>query len=112
MAGNTKLIGFKAGNKAVLERWGGRTDVELSEASIRILTDAVRDKLPLLPPLLPSGDDFLARFDPGTGRVLIDMSIETAARSHEGWEIEWVDSLKQAVQDHRDFFSKDEPGLQ
>jgi hypothetical protein len=128
MSGNTKLIGFAAGNKAVLERWGDRTEVELSSNSIRLLTDAVRDELPSKPPVLEPGDDSLAHFNPQTGRVLIDMdsaAAESLTKRLEASKVtlhilsekeaervgDWISSLKRAVQAHKDYFDRDEPGL-
>ena len=49
MAGNTKMIGFGAGNEVVFERWNGKATVGLSEESIKALRELCYKTLPKKP---------------------------------------------------------------
>lgn len=127
MAGNTKLVGFIEGNKVQLQRWGGKVTVPLDAESHAALRRACYDELPKNPKQWNAGlrNDFEAKYNEDYGRVGVDLSVETAAYLADMLEIlvkdnldavekvkPWAASLREAIQAHKDFHDKDEPGVE
>jgi len=135
MAGNTKLIGFGAripGKPGVLHlmRWNGKASVTISEESLEKIRDACYNELPQKPQqgARDDLDNFNVQYNESVGRVFVDMDPDTAlelaniigewidrAPNSKGAEEQsgsWVHSLGEAVQAHRDYHDRNEPGVE
>lgn len=135
MAGNTKLIGFGARNPGKpgviqLERWKGKVNVTISEASLESIRKACYEDLPEESTQRGRGDleDFHLYYDEDVGRVIISIlpseaqKLSEVLNSHsEQWvdtpEIVekvgfWVSELERGAQDHIDYHNAEgEPGV-
>ena len=76
MAGNTKFLGFGAGNKVTLERWGEQAIVELPGPAMEVLREACYKTLPKEPKDPVSHGS--VSFNEQTGRIDILITPEEA----------------------------------
>lgn len=126
MAGNTKLRGFLDNDQIQLERWGTVITVQLNPTAIMALRQACFNELPVRP--LQYGmkrpAEFSAEYDPITACVRANLSVEAAGYLSDLLDVlvkddvqamskvrPWADTLRTAVQAHKDYYSLNEPGV-
>lgn len=130
MAGNTKLVGFLSDNRIQLERWGTSATIQLDDESVQAIRRACFEQLPQRPTQSSSDhlDDFGVRYDSGVGRIQLELSTDAASlladlldvvmnKTQAGEEERrtvqpYVDAIRKAVQAHKDFHDRCEPGVQ
>lgn len=120
MAGNTKLIGFKANHAVVLERWGKQAEVVLDWKTCEVLAEACAT-LPKKPPER-STRPFYLKFDPHLHQIMFNFGEQEATLlssvlEHVCGETDSdvlddiLAALKDAVEAMKSYYStNDEPG--
>ena len=121
MSGNTKLMGFGSDNKITLKRWGKLAHVVVSEGSWESMRYACSRKLPAAPKKQATreGRQFVVSYDELTGRVSVDMDLDTTRELYNLINTgavdqamrAWADSLDIAIGAHHDYHNLDEPGV-
>ena len=124
MAGNTKLMGFAPKVGIVLERWGEKTAVKVSEDSLEAIRHAC---IHVLPPHCPQREwelgDAIVDYDEVFGRVVIKMTPELAAELAEHLKkykdvdmhsdlLHLPDALEREVKAHEDYIDEREPWVE
>ena len=125
MAGNTKFLGFGAGNQITLERWLQKVTVDLPGSAIEVLREACYDKLPKQPN--EQNPRRGVAYDEQRGTVSLECSPEEAEilskylkNSENPWSqpedpqiLQWSQGLDLAVEDHRRYIDPTgEPGVE
>lgn len=123
MAGNTKLIGFSNDGELVLERWGKRAKVSVSEPSLTAVRHACSNALPSKPNVPFRTCSSAVGYDSTYGRVSVELSPEFAKKLCDyidkgpGWKEElklddMAEGIKEALEEHRNYTNTDEPGVE
>jgi hypothetical protein len=120
MAGNTKFMGFERDSKIVLERWGGKTVVDLkTQEAVEALRKACYEDLPKQPPRKTyTSINFTERgsvdavFDLPGAQKLRSVLADLPPASKDGTVTGWLAELDVAIEQAKAFFdTKGEPGV-
>lgn len=117
MAGNTRFMGFGNDGTLNFKRWGGHAQVRVDSDTREKLMTMCRRQLPARPPDVQKSVT-QATFDGSVGAVNLRLDIEDANAllgmlSASRWEQanRLAAMLRVAVEDRRQYFDLDEPGV-